>query len=205
MGVCYLSYYQIDQSGGSVGNAALASAEHAQPWFARALAAFDEQGRGALAPSDRQAAVAYERISGFYGRLTRSGIEGRPATDEYLELWEALHASVKREVSAPADECSVEGVRARLCQVAAEVLASPSYLAGFARAGIREEQALELLALSRDCLLGLDGFLSSPEHVAVYGPVLQETTSSLDVAEQNIANVYQNPVMRMAREVSPDD
>ncbi len=206
MGVCYLSYYRIDRDGGSVGNAALQSAEFAQPWFARAIAVSDERGQGdALSPSDRQTAEAYERISGFYGRVTRSGIEGRPATEEYAALWNALCSSLRQEIELPEGERSVEGVRARLCQIAAEVLGSPSYLSGFARAGVREEQALELLALCQGCLGDLDGFLSAPEHAVVYGPMLRETDSCLEVAQKNIANVYHNPVARMDWGESEDD
>ena len=105
----------------------------------------------------------------------------------------------------PEGERSVEGVRARLCQIAAEVLGSPSYLSGFARAGVQEEQALELLALCQGCLGDLDGFLSAPEHAVVYGPMLRETDSCLEVAQKNIANVYHNPVARMDWGESEDD
>jgi serine/threonine-protein kinase len=201
MGVCYLSYFRIDYGGGSVGNAALASIEAARPWFARAIEACEaHEGDVPLPSTDLKAARTYEVIAGFYGRMTRAGIEGRPATPEHRELWDALFSSMEHEASATGEERSVEGVRARLCQVAAEVVGSPSLLAGFVRAGVAEEQVRSMLDLTRACLQDLEPFLQSEEHRRVYGPIAQEIGSCLDVAERNIDNAYHNPVVQMGAE-----
>ncbi len=201
MGVCYLSYFRIDYGGGSVGNSALASIEAARPWFARAVEVCEaHEGDVRLPSTDLQAARSYEVIAGFYGRMTRAGIEGRPATLEHKELWDALFTSVESEASATGEDRSVEGVRARLCQVAAEVVGSPSLLAGFARAGVAEEEVRALLDLTRACVGDLGPFLQSAEHRRVYGPMATQIESCLDVAERNIDNAYHNPVALMGGE-----
>lgn len=197
LGVCYLSYFKIDAGGGSVGNAALASVEAARPWFSRALVAYERDGQEGLAEPDAKAAATYETIAGFYGRLERAGIEGRPASAEFTELWDALDSAMEREATAPVAERSVEGIRARLCQVAAEVVASPAYLTGFARSGVSEDEAHRLLEHTVACMDSLEEFFGADEHQRVYGPLAQETRSCLEIAQRNIDDVYHSPIAVM--------
>lgn len=196
VGLCYLSYYRIEQSGGSVGNAAIASMDAAKEWFERALQVRDAQdGRGdALDEGEQEAARIYLVIAGFHECVSRAGREGRAATNEYRSFWESLETSIARVHEHSSQAWAVEGIRARLCQVASESLASPTYLSGFARAGIGESRARMLLARVRECCMSLDDFANAKENSEVYAPLFKEIRTSLDVAGRTVEDVYHNPV-----------
>ena len=196
VGVCYLSYWRVDQAGGAVGNAAIASMDAASPWFARAV----EAPADGLSASDRRAATTYETISGFYGKIARAGREGRAAEDEYRAFWEDLCEGLAQAEAGTADAGVAEGVRARLCQAGAEALASTTYLSGFMRAGVTEDEVRELLEEVRRVLDELEGFFAASENQTVYGPLAEETRACLSVAERNVTNVYRNPVVLAGRE-----
>ncbi|MBR3328328.1 MAG: serine/threonine protein kinase [Atopobiaceae bacterium] len=200
VGLCYLSYYRIDQGGGAVGNAAIASMDAARDWFERALKAHDERmgDDGALEPGDEQAARTYVVVCGFHECVSRAGREGRAATDEYRTYWESLEKSVDRVSDASQQSWAVEGVKSRLCQVASESMASPTYLLGFARAGIGEARVHMLLAHVRECCSSLDDFANAKENSEVYAPLFKEIRTCLDVAGRTIEDVYHNPVSTYA-------
>lgn len=198
VGICYLSYYGSQYRGGSVGNAAIVSANAAAPWFGRALTACEgrSDNEASLSPADKATAEIYRTITEFYDEVTRAGKEGRAAEEPYRRFWEALMTILEHEVSIPDAQKSAEGVRARLCQVGSEVLSSPTYLAGISRAGIGKVEAEHLLTLIRLCLSSLDAFSASDEFAEVFGPVFSEVQASLQLAERNIATVYGNPVAK---------
>lgn len=202
VGICYLSYYGLQYRGGSVGNAAIVSANAAAPWFGRALAACegDSSNAESLSPGDKATAEIYRTITEFYDEVTRAGKEGRTAEDSYRRFWEALKTILEHETSMPDAQKSAEGVRSRLCQVGSEVLSSPTYLAGMSRAGISKDEAEYMLAQIRLCLSSLDAFSTSDEFAEVFGPVFSEVQASLQLAERNIATVYGNPVAKESEE-----
>lgn len=197
MGTCYLSYYGIEASGGSVGNVGVASIGSAAPWFERAcdVTRSGEYAKGGLCDADLRTAQAYGTIASFYERVTRVGREGRAATDGYVAFWQALEDELDREnEAADSDKCP-EGVRVRLCQVGVEAMASSTYLAGFARSGITRDRAERLLGQIQTCANGLREFSEAPEYAEVYGPVFAEVWEGLALSRQNILNTYANPVV----------
>lgn len=200
VGTCYLSYYKIDQSGGAVGNAGLASIEAAGPWFQRVTEAFEQgQERHAqtIDAADLRAAQSYLVIADFHQGVARAGREGRSSAREYAAFWESIERCMAREAAAKEGEKSAEGVRIRLCQVAVESVASATYLLGFARAGVTEEQVKSLLEGVRTCVSDLRDFVRLEECGVVYGPVLNEIEEGLRIASGAMRGVYANPVVRL--------
>lgn len=197
VGASYLSYFGIDKGGGSVGNAAIMSAEAAAPWFRRVLDACgeseDHNGQR-IDDANVRAASVYRVVTEFYQNVTRAGREGKGVSEEYTQFWEVLCSTVGRESDARDGRKSAEGVRVRLYQIASETLSSSTYLAGFARAGITEAMARELLQRVRQGVEELGEFAHANEYREVYQPVFQEIATSLALVEQNIRNVYGNPV-----------
>lgn len=204
VGVAYLSYYGIEQSGGSVGNVAVASVDAATPWFERVLEVCGNEGseRSQLIDDvDVRAAKAYGIVSSFYEQVTRAGREGRGAVAEYRAFWDSLQHVLEEQNRADDAHRHAEGVRLRLCQVATQALSSTTYLAGFARAGITRDEANSLLATVRASYEGLGEFARADEYQVVYGPVCSEIEQGMDLAQTNIQNVYANSVVSQGGEV----
>ena len=196
VGTSFLCYYGIEQGGGSVGNAAIASVGAASAWFDRAHEACERSGGDAgLGDADWRALEEYRIVARFHDEVTRAGREGVAASQTYQSFWQAFEEALARELSSSEGNRSAEGVRVRLCQIGVEALSSPTFLAGFARSGIGEEQARGMLARLRTCLDSLEPFSRVPEQAEVLGPVFAEIRQGLPIAEQNIAYVYNNPVM----------
>lgn len=201
VGICYMSYYGVNMQGGSVGNASVASMRAAAPWFERAVAASaSDYERAGLSEADARAAHIYKTISGFFDEASRAEREGRAAEDVYTAFWDALSRCLERENAAPASQKSTEGVRMRLCQVATQVLASPTYLGGMARAGVPEQDARGLSDQAQTCMRDLALFLSSDERSPAFGPVADEVEANLDLCASNIQAVYANPVFKDRQE-----
>lgn len=199
VGMCYLSYYDIDKQGGSVGTAAVASIDAAAPWFERVLTAQEkgeDTGHGRLSESDVRSATMYKSIAGFFDAIRRASMEGRSAEDAYRSFWHALDESLSYELASDDAHKSVEGLRARLCQVAAEVLASPTYLAGMARSGVSAEEADALSQKVRACMEDLKDFFLASDSSYVYAPVYDELIETLELVEQNRRIVYANSAVR---------
>ena len=206
VGTSFLCYYGIEQSGGSVGNAAIASIGAASVWFDRAHEACERMGDDAgLGEADRRALEEYRIVARFHDEVTRAGREGVGASQTYQSFWQAFEEALSRELASSEGDRSAEGVRARLCQVGVEALSSPTFLAGFARSGITEEQARDMLARLRACLDSLEPFSRVPEQTEVLGPVFEEIRQGLPIAEQNIVRVYNNPVMVAGTEQKEED
>ena len=203
VGICYLCYYGVDQGGGSVGNAAIASIEGAEPWFRRAVqgcADGDDPSVQVISAQDLRAAHTYLFIAGFYDEVTRSGREGTSGEKAYREFWDALVRRLEEEVQADSTRKSTEGVRARLCQVAAEALSSPTYLGGFARAGVSEEEACGLLDTTSRCVADLSDFARAEEYREVYAPMFTQIEEELSLAKTTIAAAYHNPIANLQKE-----
>ena len=207
VGASYLSYYGIDEGGGSVGNAAVVSAEAAAPWFRRVLDACgenpDHNGQS-IDDANVRAAAVYRVLSEFYQKVTRAGREGKGVSEEYAQVWAVLQAAVEKEAGVRNERKSAEGVRVRLYQIASEALASSTYLAGFARAGITETQARELFQQVREGVRELEEFAHASEYAEVYGPVFREIDTSLELTKQNIRNIYANPVALVSGSAAHD-
>ena len=105
-------------------------------------------------------------------------------------------ASLGHEIEAPDGQKSAEGVRARLCQAAVEVLSSPTYLAGAARAGVMQDEAWALCEQVRACAEDLRPFFEAGEFEQVYGPVATQIFEGLDLAPSNVEATYNNPLVR---------
>ena len=202
VGICYLCYYGVDQGGGSVGNVAIASAEGAEPWFRRAIECCDDSAStsSGISGQDLRAARTYLLISRFYDEVTRYGREGTSGEGTYRELWDALATALGDEVRADPAQRSAEGVRARLCQVASEALSSPTYLGGFARCGVGEEEAKGLLGLTSQCVDDLHDFAAAEEYREVYAPMFAQIDEGLDLAKMTIAATYHNPIASLEEE-----
>lgn len=200
IGTCYLSYYKIDQAGGSVGNAGLVSIEAAGPWFMRAVECCSEDGmqaRQSIDAADLRAAQSYLVVSEFHQRIARGGREGRSVSAEYATFWESICQCIRRERDSQSRERSTEGVCVRLCQVAVESVASTTYLLGFSRAGVTEGQVTELVDGVEACMANMGDFVRLEECGVVYGPVLDEIREGLEAAKSAIQNVYRSPVARL--------
>lgn len=201
VGTCYLSYFGIDQSGGSVGNAALSSIDAAAPWFKRVVDQCDK-AQGNTAPvinaTDVRAAQSYSIIAEFHQNVARAGREGRSSSDEYASFWSSLSGCLATENALQGKEKSPEGVRVRLCQVAVESTASSTYLLGLSRAGVTEDQVKNLLGEVRACMDDVADFVSLEECRVVYGPVFEEIREGLVIADRTLRNVYESPVARMS-------
>ena len=199
-GIAYLSYYGLEQAGGSVGNAAIASIDAASPWFDRAVRACGEDlGHNGqrIDETDVQTAKDYGVVASFYKTVSRAGQEGRSASEAYRTFWDAISNALYTQNNALDAERSVEGARVRLCQVAVEALSSNTYLAGFSRAGVTREQADSLLTSVRKCTEGLRDFSQAKEYERVFGPVFEEIEAGQITAQKTIQNVYANPVLAL--------
>ncbi len=208
VGVGYLSYFRSDNANGSVGNAGIVCASAAAPWFRRVVdACANNEGATIqhIDDADVSAAAVYGVIADFNQKVTRAGREGRSANQDYEAFWNALEHTIAEQRQASNEHSVAEGVRVRLCQVAVDALSSSTYLAGFARSGIDEQRASALLRTVRDCVNELRPFADAKEYSEVYGPIFTQMNEGLDVAEQNIANVYANPVASMAQRAAQED
>ena len=207
-GVGYLSYFRADDADGSVGSTGLACASAAAPWFRRVVDACSNSEASStqrIADADVGAAEAYGVIAEFNQKVTRAGREGRSAIREYEAFWDSLEHVFAEQCQASGERAIAEGVRVRLCQVAVDALSSSTYLAGFARSGIGEQRVRALLRAVSDCVEELRPFAEAREYSKVYGPIFSEIRDGLDVAGQNIANVYSNPVVSVARTAAQGD
>lgn len=200
VGVCYLSYYGIDKGGGSVGNAAIASSRAAVPWFDRALdASSSDAGESAgassgLQPADSRAASTFRAVAGFFDETSRASKEGRAAQQSYRQFWDALARGLDQENGSPDAWQITEGMRARLCQIGVEALASPTYLAGLARSGVSEQEVRLMIERIHSCLEGLSPFEASEDYAEVYGPIFEEIREGLGLLDANVRMAYENPV-----------
>lgn len=154
IGTLYFVYYE--QTGGDESRTyAMSAGVQAAQWFQRAVDSYDalagSGGGCTLSAAERASAGAYVIIGQFYQRLSQATLEGSEGS-VYEGYWDSL-ASTVRDLG---DEEPVM-VRLRIYQLAYEAISSPTYLNGFRRAGVSEQQARELL----DQVLAATASLSS--------------------------------------------
>ena len=153
----------------------------AQKWFERCVAAC-ERGRDGDARL-AAAAAAYGRICAAPQELARATLEGNEG-DEYARYWAALADAYE----ALGDDSPLM-VRLRLCDLIEQVCASPTYLSGFARAGVARARTEELAEKAREGLVGLEAEASANAVTAeLWGRASDERL--LDRIAENIERTY---------------
>lgn len=214
VGVLYLCYYDYlgSEDGGQGradgvvrGQAAVENATRSAEWFSRAREACDPEAgdyRGLRVDDDLDeyaATCAYEQIGRFHTRFSQASREGRDAGGTYRDFWEGLESALLdgdggRSVASRSEPM----VQLRLCQVAFETIASPTYLEGLLRAGVGRGDAQALLDAVKSRVDGLGGFASSagPSAAALY----DEVEGGYDAAVGNVGRTYGSPVATL----SPD-
>ena len=143
IGTLYYVYYEQTGEGDEDRNYAMSAGVQAAQWFQRAADSYDQltsAGRNCtLTSAERSSATAYVTIGQFYQKLSQATLEGSEGS-VYEGYWDSLVSAY----DALGDEDPVM-VRLRLYQLIYEAISSPTYLNGFRRAGVTEEQAHELL------------------------------------------------------------
>lgn len=196
IGTLYFVYYE--QTGeDETRNYAMSAGVQAAQWFQRAVDSYDEltgAGRScSLTPSERQSAAAYVTIGQFYQKLSQATLEGSEGS-VYEGYWDSLASTVE----SLGDQEPVM-VRLRVYQLAYEAIASPTYLNGFRRAGVTEQQARELLDQVLQATASLSSDVSANEksqemYDEIMGDVVRADGTLGDVsasaAARNIESVY---------------
>ena len=121
--------------------------------------------------------------------IQRQTREGVATTDTYHKYWEALQDAVK----GFGDEVE-PAVKLRLYRVAFESISSPTYMAGFARAGIGQQDAESFLTRVRDEAKKLEVEALSSEDTLL--PIYQEIVDGYQDAQRNINTTYANPTLK---------
>lgn len=207
VGVLYLCYYDYLGSGGSagptVGQGAIECSMRAAEWFSRAHDACDPVAgdyRGLVvsdALDEYAAAEVYVEIGAFHERFSQFSREGRDLTEAYRDLWESLGRVVRGAGgAAPVASRAEPIVQLRLYQVAFEVVASPTYLAGLMRAGVSQGEAEMLLSTVKARVDGLADFASSNAPAA--GAMYEEVEAGYGGAAANIDRTYGGPVAALS-------
>ncbi|WP_455136768.1 serine/threonine protein kinase [Thermophilibacter sp.] len=196
IGTLYFVYYE--QTGeDEARNYAMSAGVQAAQWFQRAIDSYDQleaQGRScSLTLSERQSAAAYVTIGQFYQKLSQATLEGSEGS-VYEGYWDSLSLTFE----SLGDEEPVM-VRLRLYQLIYEAIASPTYLNGFRRAGVEEQQARDLLERVLRATASLSSDVSANEksqemYDEIVGDVIQGDGTLGDVsasaASRNIDTVY---------------
>lgn len=197
IGTLYYVYYeQEDETGGDRTYAMSAGVQAAQ-WFQRAIDSYDAlvatNRACTLTEAERSSAAAYVTIGQFYQKLSQATLEGSEGS-VYEGYWDSLVSTCE---TLGDDEPVM--VRLRLYQLAYEAMASPTYLNGFRRAGVSEQQARELLSdvLNSTAALASDvgaNEKSQEMYEEIVGDVVDSAGALGDVsssaAAQNIDAVY---------------
>lgn len=156
IGTLYYVYYEQSEGGDESRTYAQSAGVQAAQWFQRAADSYDQlTGAGrpcTLTAAERSSAAAYVTIGEFYQKLSQATLEGSEGS-VYEGYWDSLTATA----ASLTDDDPVM-VRLRLYQLAYEAIASPTYLNGFRRAGVSEQQARDLLdqIVSATASLGSD-------------------------------------------------
>ena len=190
-GVTFLCYYQGENTDGGAGSAVVNTTRAAE-WFELARLACEVDADGnpqSLSAADYAATGTYATISQFYDEIQRQTREGVATTDTYHKYWEALQDAVK----GFGDEVE-PAVKLRLYRVAFESISSPTYMAGFARAGIGQQDAESFLTRVRDEAKKLEVEALSSEDTLL--PIYQEIVDGYQDAQRNINTTYANPTLK---------
>lgn len=161
IGTLYYVYYEQSGEDVETRNYAMSAGVQAAQWFQRAIDAYDERvaaGRDCtMAEHERSSAVAYVTIGEFYQKLSQATLEGSEGS-VYEGYWDSLGSAF--EGLSDGDAVMV---RLRLYSLINQAISSPTYLNGFRRAGVTQQQASDLLARVQDAAEGLAADAASSE------------------------------------------
>lgn len=207
--LCYYDYLGTAEAGtgattvGVTGQGAVENATRSAEWFSRARQACDPQ-RGDYrglevgdALDEFAATLVFERIGQFHTRFTQGSREGRDMTDVYRDFWEGLEEVVAEDDAGGSVADRAEPiVQLRLCQVAFETVASPTYLVGLMRAGVSRDRAEALLSCVKVRVDGLSGFVASNRAAA--GVLYDEVEGGYEEAYENVSRTFGGPVATLS-------
>lgn len=165
----------------------LTRGKQAVSWFDAAISDYDSRvssGREcSMTASERNAAEIYRLIGRFSDLLSQAIQEGTEAS-LYEEYWNALEQTVANLSNADSTI-----VRLRLCDVVFEAINSPTYLAGFNRAGISETRVQSLLKQVYDTAKDLQveaGMSETTEGLC------SNILDNYEKAQNNVSSTYHN-------------
>ncbi len=214
-GILYLCYYDYlglkdvnvqDSTDINVatGQGAVQNASRSVEWFARArrAALSDESGHAGLQVDENVNELAaldvYETIGQFHNEFTTASFEGRDVSAASASFWKSITEAIEgTSEQEPVALQSSEIVQLRLYQVAFESLNSPTYLAGFKRAGVSANEAIGLLETVRDRLTtpAFKDFVEA--NPSATRAMYQEIVDGYDDALANINRTYNSPTSRV--------
>lgn len=189
-GITFLCYYQGEQGDSATGSAVVNTTRAAE-WFELARLAADADDDGVpenLSEAEFAATNTYGTIAQFYDEIQRKTREGAATIDTYATYWEALRNAV---ASLPSD--AEPAVRLRLYRVAFESISSPTYMAGFARASIPQNQAEAFLQTV--CTQARSLQLEAQSNPDTLLPIYEEVVDGQENAMRNIETTYANPTL----------
>lgn len=202
-GILFLCYYGQPEGGGEDGGSgrlAIERAGRAAEWFGLAREACDaERGdfRGLVVADgcDEYARAGdLETIAEFHLALVEARREGRDASPLFASLWGTLSSAL-----GPSGAGDGEGrepiVTLRLCQMAHEALASPTYLEGMRRAGVGREEVESMALRVEEEARSLSGFAAANRESA--WAMYEEVALGAEGLRRNVDAIYANPAVRL--------
>ena len=180
------------------------NASRSVEWFARArrAALSDESGHAGLQVDENVNELAaldvYETIGQFHNEFTTASFEGRDVSAASASFWKSITEAIEgTSEQEPVALQSSEIVQLRLYQVAFESLNSPTYLAGFKRAGVSANEAIGLLETVRDRLTtpAFKDFVEA--NPSATRAMYQEIVDGYADALANINRTYNSPTSRV--------
>ncbi len=210
VGILYLCYYDYLGIKGKAdelsmpavtGQGAVVNATQASVWFERALeACCPDEGDYAGLEVDEQvneyaAVQVYHTIACFHTAFSQASREGRDVTVRSQAFWDALRQAICADGDArPLVEEAEPIVQLRLYQVAFESIASPTYLSGFLRAGVDEQDVMSMLETIKGATDTLGSFVAT--NPSASEAIYREIEDGFDAAKQNVQRIYNGPVAK---------
>ena len=183
------------------GQGAVVNATQASVWFERALeACCPDEGDYAGLEVDEQvneyaAVQVYHTIACFHTAFSQASREGRDVTVRSQAFWDALRQAICADGDArPLVEEAESIVQLRLYQVAFESIASPTYLSGFLRAGVGEQDVMSMLETIKGATDTLGSFVAT--NPSASEAIYREIEDGFDAAKQNVQRIYNGPVAK---------
>lgn len=189
IGTLYYVYFEQGDGGDESRTYAQSAGVQAAQWFQRAADSYDERAASgspcSLTSAERSSAAAYVTIGEFYQKLSQATLEGSEGS-VYEGYWDSLTQTF--ELLGDDDPVMV---RLRLYQLAYEAVSSPTYLNGFRRAGVTEQQAREMLQLVLASTEALSDDVSANEKSQqMYDQIMADSAGGSSAAARNIDTVY---------------
>lgn len=178
-GIDYFIYYAYGDE--------LTRGSQAVSWFDAAIADYDSRTSRnqpcTMTSAERSTAQVYRTIGEFADRLKRATQEGTEG-ELYAEYWDTLEQAV-----AGLSNNDAVIVRLRLCNVVFQAINSPTYLAGFSRAGVTEARVDSLLEDVHNIALSLHDDASVN---ALTAELCNGIIDNYSVAANNVDSTYHN-------------